>query len=147
MNKIVRSCFPGASRVIDRFHVQKLACDAVQEIHIKHRWEAIQEETDSKEEAKGKKEKYLPPRFENGDTRKELLTGSRYLLFKSGEKWTNSQRKRAKILFEQYPDIEKAYSLSHSLRMIFNKRSIKDSARLNMARWYNKVEESRIPLV
>jgi hypothetical protein len=26
--------------------------------------------------------------------------------------------------------------------MIFNKRSIKDSARLNMARWYNKVEEA-----
>ncbi|MDR1115247.1 MAG: transposase, partial [Tannerella sp.] len=60
----------------------------------------------------------------------------------SGEKWTNSQRKRAKILFEQYPDIEKAYSLSHSLRMIFNKRSINDSARLNMARWYNKAEEA-----
>jgi transposase len=92
--------------------------------------------------AKGKKEKYVPERFENGDTRKELLARSRYLLFKSGEKWTNSQRKRAKILFEQYPDIEKAYSLSHSLRMIFNKRSIKDSARLNMARWYNKVEEA-----
>jgi transposase len=142
MNKTVRNCFPKASRVIDRFHVQKLACDAVQEIRIKHRREAIEEETDSKEEAKGKKEKYLPPRFENGDTRKELLARSRYLLFKSGEKWTNSQRIRAKILFEQYPDIEKACSLSHSLRMIFNKRSIKDSARLNMARWYNKVEEA-----
>ncbi|MDR1197875.1 MAG: transposase, partial [Prevotellaceae bacterium] len=83
-----------------------------------------------------------PERFENGDTRKELLAGSRYLLFKSGEKQTNSQRKRTKLLFEQYPDMEKSYSLSHSLRMIFNKRSIKDSARLNMARWYNKVEEA-----
>jgi transposase len=38
--------------------------------------------------------------------------------------------------------MEKAYSLSHSLRMIFNKRSVKDSARLNMARWYNKAEEA-----
>jgi transposase len=66
----------------------------------------------------------------------------RLMIFKSGEKWMNSQRKRAKILFEQYPDMEKACSLSHSLRMILNKRSIKDSVRLNMARWYNKVEEA-----
>jgi hypothetical protein len=27
--------------VIDRFHVRKPACDAVQKIRIKHRWEAI----------------------------------------------------------------------------------------------------------
>jgi len=39
MRKIVRRCFPKAQRVIDRFHVQKLACEAVQEIRIKHRWE------------------------------------------------------------------------------------------------------------
>ncbi|MGG6550193.1 UNVERIFIED_CONTAM: transposase, partial [Prevotella sp. 15_C9] len=32
MRKIVRSSFPNAKRVIDRFHVQKLACDAVQEL-------------------------------------------------------------------------------------------------------------------
>ena len=29
MHKIVRTVFPKASRVIDRFHIQKLACDAV----------------------------------------------------------------------------------------------------------------------
>ncbi len=49
---------------------------------------------------------------------------------------------RAKILFEQYPDIQKAYGLCHSLRMIFAKNTIKDAARLSMARWYNKVEEA-----
>ena len=41
MRKIVRTVFPRASRVIDRFHIQKLACDAVQELRIKYRWEAI----------------------------------------------------------------------------------------------------------
>ena len=38
MRKIVRTAFPKACRVIDRFHIQKLACDAVQELRIKHRW-------------------------------------------------------------------------------------------------------------
>ena len=34
MNLIVRRCFPKASRTIDRFHVQKLAYDALQKIRI-----------------------------------------------------------------------------------------------------------------
>lgn len=142
MRKIVRRCFTSAIRVIDRFHIQKLACDAVQEIRIGHRWEAIQEETDARQEAKGLKRKYVPFTFENGDTRKELLARSRYLLFKSAEKWTESQKVRAGILFEEYPDIKRAYSLSHTLRMIFNKRSVKSGARTNLARWYQAVEES-----
>ena len=49
---------------------------------------------------------------------------------------------RAAILFEQYPDIQTAYGLCHSLRMIFAKNTVKDAARLSMARWYNKVEEA-----
>ena len=42
--------------------------------------------------------------------------------------------------FKEYPDIKIAYGLSHSLRMIFSKNTVKDAARLSMARWYNKVE-------
>lgn len=142
MRKIVRSCFPRAMRVIDRFHIQKLACDAVQEMRIRHRWDAIQEANEDMEYAKQEGRDYVPRRYENGDTRKELLARSRFLLFKSGEKWTASQRQRAEILFREYPDLETAYGLSHSLRMIFSKNTIKEAARLSMARWYNKVEES-----
>ena len=36
MRKIVRTAFPKSSRVIDRFHIQKLAYDAVQELRIKY---------------------------------------------------------------------------------------------------------------
>jgi len=70
------------------------------------------------------------------------LARSRYLLFKPAEKWTDSQKQRAGIAFKEYPDIERAYSLSHSLRMIFNKRSVKAGARMNLAKWYREVEES-----
>ncbi len=142
MNKIVRTAFPKATRVIDRFHIQKLACDAVQELRIKHRWDAIQQANDEMEEARLNDQDYIPFRYPNGDTRKELLIRSRYLLFKSADKWTARQRQRAEILFEQYPDIQKAYGLCHSLRMIFSKNTIKEAARLSMARWYNKVEEA-----
>jgi transposase len=142
MHKIVRRCFPNAIRVIDRFHVQKLAYDALQEMRIAHRWDAINEETDAIEEDKQSEKKYIPQTLENGDSKKQLLARSRYLLFKSAEKWTEKQKHRAKILFELYPDIKKAYSLTHSLRMIYSKNSVKDAARLSLARWYNKVAES-----
>ena len=63
---------------------------------------------------------------------------------RKADKWTERQKERAKILFEEYPDIKMAYGLSHSLRMIFSKNTIKDAARLSMAKWYNKVDDSRM---
>lgn len=99
MRCIVRSTFPKAKRIIDRFHVQKLACDAVQEIRIAHRWDAIQQSNEEMEERKQTGKTYEPFRFSNGDTRKELLARSRYLLLKSANKWTLSQKQRARILF------------------------------------------------
>lgn len=54
----------------------------------------------------------------------------------------SKSEKRAEMLFDTYPDLKEAYSLTHSLRMIFSKNSIKDAARLSLARWYGKVEES-----
>jgi transposase len=142
MRKIVKSTFPKANRVIDRFHVQKLACDAVQELRVKHRWDAIQQANDEMEEAKLNGEPYVPFRYSNGDTRKELLIRSRYLLFKSANNWTDRQKERASILFDEYPDIKTAYGLCQSLRMIFSKNTVKEAARLSMAKWYNNVEEA-----
>ena len=142
MRKTVRRCFPKADRVTDRFHVQKLAYDALQEMRTAHRRDAISEETDAMEEARLSGKKYIPQILENGDSKKQLLAGSRYLLFKSAEKWTDKQKQRAKLLFELYPDIKNAYGLAHSLRLIFSKNSVKDAARLSLARWYNQVAES-----
>ena len=142
MRKVIRSVFPNAQRVIDRFHIQKLACDALQEMRIKHRWDAIQQANNDMENAKLEGTAYIPFRYSNGDTCKELLARSRYLLFKSAEKWSEKQKERASILFHEYPDIKKAYSLCHSLRMIFTKNHTKETARLAMAKWYNQVAEA-----
>jgi len=142
MRKIVIQSFPNATKVIDRFHVQKLAYDALQEIRIAHRWDAINEETNQIENAKSNKTKYTPEMFENGDTRKQLLARSRYLLFKSREKWTEKQKQRAKILFKEYPDIKEAYALTHALRMIFSHTKTKGVAYTKLAKWFNDITES-----
>lgn len=142
MHKVVRSCFPNASRVIDRFHVQKLAYDALQEMRIAYRWDAINEATNDMENAKLNQQKYIPKLLVNGDTKKQLLARSRYLLFKSAEKWTNKQKIRAKILFEMYPDIKQAYDLTHRLRMIFSHTKEKGVAYTKLAKWFNDVTEA-----
>lgn len=142
MHRIVKTCFPNASRVIDRFHVQQLAYNALQEMRIAHRWDAINEATNEMENAKLDKKEYVPKYLENGDTKKQLLARSRYLLFKSADKWTDKQKIRAKILFEMYPDIKNAYWLTHDLRMIFTHTHVKGVAYTKLAQWFNKVNES-----
>jgi len=134
MGLIVKKSFPLATQVIDRFHVQKLALDALQEIRIKHRWEALDKENDAIENARNKSLKYTPKLFKNGDTLKQLLARSRYLLYKPNGKWTKNQQERAKILFEKYPDIEKAYKLCQNLSWIYNQTKDKTSALIRLAK-------------
>jgi transposase len=101
MRLIIQKSFPKATKVIDRFHVQKLAYEAVQEIRVKYRWEAIDLENEAIKDAKAKGIKYVPTLFSNGDTLKRLLARSRYLLFKSKSKITENQEiitKKLKIV-------------------------------------------------
>ncbi len=142
MKLIVQKCFPKAIQVTDRFHVQKLAIEALQKLRIKHRWEAIDYENDQIQKGKTKGQNYTPENFTNGDTRKQLLARSRYLLYKAPLSWTESQSERAKILFYQYPDIAKAYELVNSLRNVFNQTSTIEAGYTRLAHWYKEVEES-----
>ena len=142
MHAIARECFPNAEQVIDRFHVQKLACDALQELRIEHRWEAINEETNEMENARLEGRKYRARRFRNGETRKEILFRSRLLLFKDPAAWNVKQRKRASVLFELYPDIQKAFALVQRLRRIYSSCKSVAGARLKLALWYNQVNEA-----
>ncbi|KAA9331136.1 ISAon1 family transposase [Adhaeribacter soli] len=144
MQLAVKRCFPKADRVTDRFHVQKLAYDALQEVRIKYRWQALDQESSLMAEAKAKKEAYQPETLSNGDTLKQLLARSRYLLFRHPGKWTVSQKERADILFELYPQLQKAYALTMRLGKIFAVCKTKEQAFKQLALWYNEVEEAEI---
>lgn len=78
--------------------------------------------------------------LDNGETIIELLTRSKYLLSVSGEKWTDRQKTRAKILFEKFPKIKEAYTLICSLRSVFSNKSIdRVTAKVKLHEWYQKV--------
>ena len=135
MGLIAKKCFPNATRVTDRFHVQKLATEALQEIRIKYRWQAIDQENEAIEKAKKSKKRFEPEVLNNGDTLKQLLARSRYFLYKNKSKWSQNQIERANLLFELYPDIQKAYNLTQDLRNIFEKTTDKIIGFAKLAKW------------
>lgn len=119
MHQIVLLCFPYATITLDRFHMQQLVTDSMQELRLKHKKEAQKEQNEMrklfkeqlaekyerslKRRKKGKKDKrgrkpirknkaYVPERLPNGDTLPELLTRTRYSLMVSPEKWTPTQK-------------------------------------------------------
>ena len=142
MARIIKRSFPKAKLVSDRFHVQQLANEAVQEIRIKHRWDAIEQENMEMDLAREARQKWLPQVLENGDTIKQLLARSRYLLFKKEVNWTPSQRLRAELLFRLYPDLHMAYKISQELSSILSHSKSRMIAFKKLALWYNKIEEA-----
>jgi transposase len=143
MNLIAKKAFPYASKVIDRFHVQKLAFDAVQEIRIKHRWEAIDNENNAIQQAQEAGITYRQKTYDNGETSKQLLARSRYLLFKSESKWSKNQKERATVLFDKFPDIKLAYNLSQKLSWIYENSSNKTYALSRLASWHESVRQAK----
>lgn len=147
----VRTVFPAASLVNDRFHVQQLISEAVDQLRIRHRWEvleaennAIKEHRAKRKSAKTKTERELigqwePERMENGETMPQIMARSRHIILKHRSKWNEQQTLRAKILFGKFPDLEAAYNLFLKLVDIFNRKSTAATARLRLARWYNDV--------
>jgi len=79
----------------------------------------------------------------NGDTLKELLVRCRYLLYKYPEDWTVNQSKRARLLFEKYPNLKKAYTLTLAFRNIY-KNSTKEKAVSQFIEWKQNVIETQI---
>lgn len=140
MASAARSSFPNASIVTDRFHVVKLILDALQHVRIKYRWEAIDKENEAIKNAKQTGEKYKPEIFSNGDMLKQLLTRSRYLLFKHETEWTITQQKRASILFSKYPLLKKAYQYATQFRNIYENYNA-GNAKKQFLEWIEEIKQ------
>lgn len=52
MYQIAKKCFPNATQTIDRFHVQKLMFEALQNLCIQYRWNVMEQENDEMHKAK-----------------------------------------------------------------------------------------------
>lgn len=130
--------FPESKLVTDRFHVVKLATEALQHIRIKLRWKELDKENKAILKAKESGIKYKPVQLSNGDTPKQLLARSRYIIAKKKHQWTENQKARAKILFQRYPLLETAYSKTIEFREIYETKN-KIDAKLRFENWIEDI--------
>ena len=147
-----RRAFPRAMIVNDRFHVQQLMSEAVDQLRVRLRWQVLEEENRSMREHRERRKvagsraerdalgPWEPVRMANGETMPQVMARSRHVILKHESKWNAQQRERAAVLFGRFPVLGQAYRLSMRLTELFNKRSTQAQARLNLARWYNEVE-------
>lgn len=134
MKLAAQTLFPKAKLVTDRFHVVKLVLEALQHIRVKYRWEAIAEENKQLAKCRRNREKFEAERLPNGETRKELLARSRFLLFKLRSKWTANQKERARVLFREYPILREAYRNTLKFRGIYEETCI-EKAKIKFKKW------------
>lgn len=140
MESASRQAFPKAQIVTDRFHVVKLATEALQHIRIKNRWDEIDKENAAIKNAKEENRKHKPIALSNGDTPKQLLARCRLILYKYEEEWYESQKTRMELLFKLYPKIKVAYEKVIEFRNIF-KISDRNQAQCAINKWIEETEK------
>ena len=132
MMLIASEVFYNAHVVNDRFHVQQVYNEAVDEIRIDIRRQLIAEEN-----ARDKSQH--PVTYSNGETMRQILARSKHTLMMSQNKWTDIQRHRVNILFKHHPILKNAYALAMELRSIFNRQLTPTKALQQLNAWYEKV--------
>ncbi len=156
---------PHAIQIIDKFHVIKNLMEAHQDVRVRYRQKELSKRRKAHNEFKqsekqrleecehfgerfvAKKFHYKEQRYENGETALELLARSRYLLYKFKSQWTDKQAKRAKILFEHFPEIAKAYALACQFRDFMSQKNIgKHFLQIDkqLHQWYEDTEDAKI---
>ena len=135
--------FPKSTLVTDRFHVVKLVTEALQHIRIQLRWKELDKQNKAILEAKKQGLKYKPIQLSNGDTPKQLLARSRYIIAKKPHQWTDNQKERAKLLFKKYPELEIAYKHTLEFRNIYEQKD-KLMAKAYFEKWIEQTFENKL---
>ena len=145
--KFCEQSFPDAMIVADKFHVVKHIIEAVQTFRLRLKQEEIGKLPTPKKE---RKEYEKQTKLINGESRIEMLTRSRYVLFKRPENWTASQEKRATLLFETFPQIKATYELTQQIRKWLDKENVGQyewKIEQQLIHWYDCAEQAKLPEV
>jgi len=143
--KFCQQNFPQAIPVTDKFHVVKHIVESVQAVRVRLKQQELSTlPTSVKERQKVEKD----TRLINGETKIEMLTRSRYLLFKMKAKWTPSQQKRASLLFDTFPTLRTVYQSTQQIRQWLDKSNVGKSPweiERQLITWYDEAQEHNMP--
>lgn len=148
-NKFCKTIFPDAMLTTDKFHVISQVLDTVQAVRTRLKVSELaklpkkvkKRNIDTTEVQETEKVKLI-------ETKIEMLTRSRYLLFKRAQNWKPWQAIRAKQLFSFFPDLKKAYLLTEKIRDWYDKTNIGKSlltVERNLLQWVEDVDIANIP--
>ena len=163
-----RQAFPNAIKVLDKFHVLKWVFDALNSYRNNLKTNYILDQANKQrildiqyynDKKKAKREGYSINRksyrlekiiHSNGDDTKQLLTRSRYLLYKYQDQWNTNQTRRADILSSEYPDLMDLYVLVLEFRDWYSKINI-GASRLkqqdHLLLWIDNIRKFKSPVL
>ncbi len=143
MEVAVSQTFPTATLIIDHFHVARLSTESLQHMRIDLRWQELENENQAIAEARKKKIKYKAEVLTNEDTPKQLLARSRFVLAKNEWEWTDTQKQRAVLLFQRYPELEQAYEHVAKFRSIYRVTD-REEAKALFLEWIAQTENQKL---
>ena len=79
--------------------------------------------------------------LENGETPKQLLARSKYILAKKPNDWTANQTQRAALLFKHFPPLQTAYHHTLDFRNIYE-NTHKATAKIAFEKWIDKINQA-----
>lgn len=144
-NKFCKTIFPNAMLTNDKFHVISIVIDSLQAVRIRLKSKEIAKLPKKK---KGQNENQESEQEKLIETKIEMLTRCRYLLFKRSINWKPWQALRAKQIFELFPELHKAYQLVEQLRDWYNKKNVGKtwlSIENKLLQWIEDVDIANIP--
>ena len=95
MMLIAKTTFPSATLINDRFHVQQLMNEAVDQLRIAYRWEVLERENEEIRQYREKRKaaiskeerdligKWVPKRYSNGETLPQILANPSFTPLKN----------------------------------------------------------------
>lgn len=143
--KYCKESFPNALLTADKFHVISQVLDTIQAVRMRLKNNELQK-LPTKKEKKNLNE-IKKEEIKGIESKIEMLTRSKYLLMKRADKWKPWQKQRANLLFNAFPDLEKAYYLIEKLRDWYNRKNIGKtwlSIEKKLRQWTEDVELANI---
>ncbi len=146
--KFCKNVFPNAMLTVDKFHVISQVLDSLQGVRIRLKSEELAQLPDKKgKRKKGEAAQAETEKEQQIETRIEMLTRSRYLLFKRSRDWKPWQAQRAQQLFTLYPQLHKAYQLVEQLRDWYDGKNVGKTWTMierNLRQWVENVDIANI---
>jgi transposase len=140
--KFCKEAFPSTRLVVDKFHVIKHLMDALQQVRKQLKTQCLTND----------KALVSQPEADNLEQEKawtdiELLERSRYILCKMQSEWEDDEKEMMDHLFNNFPMLKTAYTLSQKLRIWYNGRNIGKNINTlenELNNWCDEVNKAKI---